>query len=104
MIFVLKMWRLQTHIELKLQYGIIYQTENQLLMEGKNMSITVYDLCNLYIESNTDMRIWCAFDAENGGDGFVFDGTFDEAMRSDWANEEVDSFDIEDNMIVINVD
>lgn len=67
------------------------------------MEITVYDLCYLYIESSETMRVWCAFDAEEGGDGIVFEGTFSEVMRSDWASCEVDSFGIEGGVLVVNV-
>lgn len=67
------------------------------------MTIDVYDLCNLYIEGTEDMKIWCAFDAENGGDGIVFDGTFDEARFSDFARCEVESFGIEFGVLVVNI-
>ena len=67
------------------------------------MEITVYDLCNLYIEGGEKMNIWCAYDAEMGGDGIVFEGTFDEAARSDWADCVVESFGIENGVLVINV-
>ena len=68
------------------------------------MTIDVYDLCNLYVEGTEDMRIWCAFDAENGGDGIVFEGAFDEALFSEWKNCEVASFGIENGVLVINID
>ena len=67
------------------------------------MEITVYSLCSLYIEGSEEMRIWCAFDAEQGGDGIVFEGTFSEAACSDWADCEVESFGIENEMLVVNV-
>ena len=67
------------------------------------MTIDVYDLCNLYIEGTEDMKIWCAFDAENGGDGIVFEGSFDEARMSDFASCEVESFGIELGVLVINI-
>lgn len=67
------------------------------------MEITVYDLYNLYIEGNEDMRIWCAYAAEEDGDGIVFEGTFNEAANSDWAGCEIDSFGIENGVLVINV-
>lgn len=67
------------------------------------MEITVYDLCNLYIESGETMRIWCEFDAGQGGDGIVFEGTFSEAAHSDWEDCEVESFGIENGMLVVNV-
>jgi len=67
------------------------------------MNIDVYDLCHLYVEGSEDMKIWCAFDAEDGGDGIVFEGTFDEAMHSDFASCEVDSFGIECGILVVNI-
>ena len=67
------------------------------------MTITVSNLCNLYIEGGEMMRIWCAFDTEEGNDGIVFEGTFNEAMRSDFASCEVETFGIEDDMLVINI-
>ena len=67
------------------------------------MTIDVYDLCNLYIEGTEDMKIWCSFDAENGGDGIVFEGTFDEARFSDFSRCEVESFGIELGVLVINI-
>ena len=68
------------------------------------MNFDVYDLCNLYVEGTEDMRIWCAFDAENGGDGIVFEGSFDDARMSEWASCEVASFGIECGTLVINID
>ena len=68
------------------------------------MEITVYDLCNLYINDSENVRIWCAYDAEMGGDGIVFEDTFNEVMfRSDWSDCVVESFGIENGVLVINV-
>lgn len=68
------------------------------------MNIDVYDLCNLYIEDTEDMKIWSASDAENGGDGIIFEGTFFEALFTEWKNCEVASFGIENGVLVINID
>ena len=68
------------------------------------MEITVYDLCNLYIDDSSTVRVWCAYDAEMGGDGIVFDDTVNElTFRSDWSSCIVDSFGIEEGVLVINV-
>lgn len=67
------------------------------------MNIDVYDLCNLYIDGSENMKIWCGSDAENGEDGIVFEGTFNEAIFSDWENCEVESFGIEDGVLVVNI-
>ncbi|MDE5965853.1 MAG: hypothetical protein K2G89_03380 [Lachnospiraceae bacterium] len=61
--------------------------------------MTVYDLANLYIESGETMQIW-NLDTEST----VFEGTFDEAKYSDYADCEVGSFGIENGIIVINID
>ena len=66
-------------------------------------NIDVWDLCNLHIEGTGDMKIWSASDVEKGNDGIVFEGMFDEACFSEWKNCEVESFGIEDGVIVINI-
>lgn len=62
-------------------------------------SIDVYDFCFLYIEDAEEVTIWSAEKEEN-----VFEGTFREAMDSDYAYEEVNSFGIENGRICINID
>lgn len=62
-------------------------------------SIDVYDFCFLYIEDSEGVTIWSAEEEKN-----VFEGTFREAMDSDYALEEVNSFEIENGRICINID
>lgn len=60
--------------------------------------MTVYELADLYLENTEDMQIW------NGKtEKTVFEGNFDEAKISDYAECEVGSFGIENGMIVINI-
>lgn len=61
--------------------------------------MTVYELADLYLCKTEIMQIW-SVDAENT----VFEGSFDEAKESEYAECEVTSFGIEDGMIVINID
>ena len=58
----------------------------------------IYEFCWLYIESTEDMKIW-GIEEEK----YVFSGTYDEARISEFVNEEVQSFGIEDGIIVINI-
>ena len=62
------------------------------------MTMTVYDMCFLYLEENEEMSIWNLDDGKT-----VFQGTFGEAMQSEFRCEEVQSFDIEDGKIVLNI-
>lgn len=61
--------------------------------------MTVYDLADLYIESSENMQIW-NLDTEST----VFEGSFDEAKESDYADCTVCTFGIENGIIVINID
>lgn len=60
--------------------------------------MTVYDLCSLYIEGCDDVIIY-SFEADEN----VFEGTFDEAMRSEFADYDVETFGIENGIICINI-
>ena len=61
--------------------------------------MSVYELANLYIEGSEDMQIW------NGHTQVtVFEGAFDEAKYTKFADCEVLSFGIEDGILVINID
>lgn len=60
--------------------------------------MTVRDLCNLYIEPMETVTI---FDNDSGKN--VFEGSFSEAIRSEYAEAEIGSFGIEDAMICINI-
>lgn len=61
--------------------------------------MTVYDLADLYIGTCENMQVW-NFETEKT----VFEGTFDEVKVSGYADSEVESFGIEDGIIVINID
>lgn len=61
--------------------------------------MTVYELIDLYINSGENMQIW------NGSTGqTVFEGSFEDAKDSRWADCIVESFGIEDGILVINID
>lgn len=60
--------------------------------------MAVYDLANLYINDGEDMEIWSSEE-----DKTVFRGTFDEVKDSDYADCEVETFGIENGIIVINI-
>ena len=62
-------------------------------------NIDVYDFCFLYIEDAEEVVIWSAEEEKN-----VFEGTFREAMNSNFAYEEVQSFGIENGIICINIE
>ena len=61
--------------------------------------MTVEQLCELYIEDTDSVRI---YGLEKGED--VFEGTYREAVYSDYADEEVCSFGVEGGIICINID
>jgi hypothetical protein len=60
--------------------------------------MTVYDLCNAYIDGSDEVEIW-SIDKEET----VFKGTHDEALYTEYAGEEVGSYGIENGIIVINI-
>lgn len=59
--------------------------------------ITVRDLADMALDEDIVCQIWTPLH------GTVFDGSFDEARDSDYADREVDSFQIEDGVFVMNV-
>lgn len=59
--------------------------------------ITVRDLAGMALDEDIVCQIWTPLH------GTVFDGSFDEARDSDYADREVDSFQIEDGVFVMNV-
>lgn len=59
---------------------------------------TVEDLAELYIEGSEEVRIWDIEKEEN-----VYTGTFNDVVYTDFAEEEVASFGIENGIIVINI-
>lgn len=59
--------------------------------------ITVRDLADMAIDEDVVCQIWTP------QQGTVFNSSFDEARDSDYADREVDSFQIEDGVFVMNV-
>lgn len=59
--------------------------------------ITVRDLAGMALDEDIVCQIWTPLH------GTVFDGSFDEARDSDYADREVDSFQIEDGVFVMNI-
>ncbi len=60
--------------------------------------MTLYELCDAYINDSEDMEIWDLEKEET-----VFSGSFDEAKESDYADCEIGTFGIEQGKIVINI-
>lgn len=60
--------------------------------------MTVYEMCDAYIEGDEQVQIW-----SNDKESTVFEGTFNEAMDSDFSDEEVMSYGIENGIIVLNI-
>ena len=59
--------------------------------------ITVRDLVSMALDEDIVCQIWTPLH------GTVFEGSFDEARDSDYADREVDSFQIEDGVFVMNI-
>ena len=60
----------------------------------------VYDFCNLCTDDGIEIAIYDFYGEEE-----VFRGTMREAMDSDWEGNEVQSFDLTpDGMIILNID
>ena len=59
--------------------------------------ITVRDLANLSLDEDLVCQIWTP------KYGTVFSGSFEEAKDSDYADREVDSFQVEDSVFVMNI-
>lgn len=64
----------------------------------RNDFMTVYELADLYMRGAENMQIWSAETQET-----VFEGSFREAKESKYADCDVSSFSIEDEIIVINI-
>lgn len=60
--------------------------------------MSVYELCELYIDESEEMTIW-----SNESEQVVFEGTFKEAATSQYADELIGSFGIEYGKICINI-
>ena len=61
--------------------------------------MTVYEICEMYINENERMQIYSL-----GKEDAVFNGTFREASDSDYAWQEISSFGIENGILVVNID
>lgn len=59
--------------------------------------ITVRDLADMALDEDIVCQMWTPLH------GTVFDGSFDEARDSDYADREVNSFQIEDGVFVMNI-
>ena len=60
-------------------------------------NITVRDLAGMALDGYATCQIWTPLR------GTVFNGSFEEAKDSDYADREVDSFQIEDGVFVMNI-
>lgn len=59
--------------------------------------ITVRDLASMAIDEDVICQIWTLLH------GTVFNGSFEEAKYSAYADKEVDNFQIEDGIFVMNI-
>lgn len=59
--------------------------------------ITVRDLASMVIDEDVVCQIWTPLH------GTVFNGSFEEAKYSAYADREVDNFQVEDGIFVMNV-
>ncbi len=59
--------------------------------------ITVRDLASMAIDEDVVCQIWTPLH------GTVFNGSFEEAKYSAYADREVDNFQIEDGIFVMNI-
>lgn len=59
--------------------------------------ITARELAGMALDEDIVCQIWTPLH------GTVFDGSFDEARDSDYAGREVDSFQVEDGVFVMNI-
>lgn len=59
--------------------------------------ITVRDLASMAIDEDVICQIWTLLH------GTVFNGSFEEAKYSAYADREVDNFQIEDGIFVMNI-
>ena len=67
--------------------------------EGKKMS--VYDFCGLCTDESVDVSI---YDMNEEVEEEVFAGSMRGAMESEWADFEVDSFDLTPDGLCLNID
>ena len=62
--------------------------------------MSVADFCDMCTDSCTRMRIW---DMNEDVENEIFAGTMEEAIYSEYADYDVESFDISDNVICLNI-
>lgn len=60
--------------------------------------MTIYELCEYYIEGSDEIQIWSTDEHET-----VFKGTVEEAMISEYADSSICSFGVEAGTLVINI-
>ena len=63
--------------------------------------MSVYDFCSLCTDDQTEVRI---YDMNEDVENEVFTGTARDAMYSDYEGYDVDSFDLETGIIILNID
>ena len=61
--------------------------------------MTVYELCDLILNIETNVQIFKYSEGEN-----VFDGTADNAMNTVYSNNIVTSIEVYDGSLIINID
>ena len=61
--------------------------------------MTVYELCDLILNIETNVQIFKYSEGEN-----VFDGTADNAMNTFYANDIVTTIEVCDGILIINID
>lgn len=59
--------------------------------------ITVRDLASMAIDEDVVCQIWAPLH------GMVFNGSFEEAKYSIYADREIDNFQVEDGVFVMNI-
>ena len=61
----------------------------------------VYDFCGLCTDDSVDVSI---YDMNEEIEKEIFSGTMRDAMESDWADFEVESFDLTPDGLCLNID
>jgi len=62
--------------------------------------MSVYDFCFLACDDSLECAI---YDMNESVEGEIFRGTYAEAMESQWETEEVESFDVENGVVILNI-
>lgn len=61
----------------------------------------VYDFCTLCTDDSVDV---CIYDMNAAVEQQIFSGSMRNAMESEWADFEVDSFDLTQDGLCLNID